>query len=128
LLKLRQASYVNGALYVLAGRLLLSDFNESRIFPTDFRHSAVKFHENSPSGSGVVPDGRTDGETHMTKLMVAFCGFTSARKMGVPLKIAPYFALGLFCNFDQRWQGKVYYIYYKASVRSYSFFVSHSVS
>jgi len=37
--KLRQASCVDGALYVLAGRLLLSDFNENRIFSTDFRQN-----------------------------------------------------------------------------------------
>jgi hypothetical protein len=39
-------------------------------------------------------DGRTDGETHMTKLIIAFCGFTNARKMSMTLKIAAYFA---FC-------------------------------
>jgi hypothetical protein len=37
--KLRRASCVDGVLYVLAGRLLLSDFNESRIFSTDFRQT-----------------------------------------------------------------------------------------
>jgi len=90
------------------------------------KHSTVIFHENPPSGSGVVPYGRTDGRTerYMTKLIVAFCGFTNARKMSMPLKIAAYFALGLFRNFDQRWQGKVYCICYIASVRSYSFFVN----
>jgi hypothetical protein len=65
----------------------------------------------------------------MTKLIVAFCGFTNARKMSMTLKMAAYFALGLFRNFDQRWRGTVYYFtYYVASVRSYSFFVSHPVS
>jgi len=64
----------------------------------------------------------------MTKLIVAFCSFTNERKMSMALKIAVYFALGLFRIFDQRWQGKIYYICYIASVRSYSFFVSHPVS
>jgi len=70
-----------------------------------------------------------DGRTHMTKLIVAFCGFTNARKMGMTLKIAAYFALGLFRNFDQRWLGTVYFCsYYIDFVPSYSFFVSHPVS
>jgi hypothetical protein len=48
----------------------------------------------------------------MTKLIVAFCGFTNARKMSMTLKMAAYFALGLFRNFDQRWRGTVYYCTY----------------
>jgi hypothetical protein len=36
----------------------------------------MKLHENSSSGSGVVPCGGTD----MTKLTVAFRGFAKARK------------------------------------------------
>ena len=32
----------------------------------------MKFHENPPSGSRVVPCGRTDGHTDKTKLVVAF--------------------------------------------------------
>jgi len=47
-------------------RLFLSDFNETWIFSTDFRKirpvGAELFHV----------DGRTDGQTVMTKLTVAF--------------------------------------------------------
>jgi hypothetical protein len=50
------------------------------------------------------------------------------RKMSMTFKIEAYFALGLFRNFDRHWRGKVYYICYIASVRSYSFFVFHPVS
>ena len=64
----------------------------------------------------------------MTKLIVAFCGFTNSHKMSMTLKIVAYFALVLFRNFDQRWRGTVCYTYYVASVRSYSFFVFHPVS
>jgi hypothetical protein len=56
----------------------------------------------------------------MTKLLVAFSGF-NARKMSMTFKIEAYFALGLFRNFDRRWQVTVYCMYYIASVRSYSF-------
>ena len=42
----------------------------------------IKFHENSFSGSLVVPCGRTegDGRTDMTKLIVAFRSFANAPK------------------------------------------------
>jgi hypothetical protein len=73
-------------------------------------------------------DGRTDGETRMTKLILALCGFANARNMSMTLKIVACFALGLFRNFVQLWRGTVYCMYYKASVSSYSFFVSHPVS
>jgi hypothetical protein len=42
-----------------------------------WKYSNVKFHENPPSGSRVVPCGQTDGRTEMTKLLVAFCNFAS---------------------------------------------------
>ena len=57
--------------------LLLSDFNESRIFSTDFlKNSNIKFHENLSSGSRVVPCRQTD----MTKLIVTFHNFANAPK------------------------------------------------
>jgi hypothetical protein len=40
----------------------------------------TKFHENPSSGSRVVPCGRTDGQTDMTKLIVAFRNFANASK------------------------------------------------
>ena len=45
--------------------LFLSDFNGTWIFSTDFRKksSDIKFNENPPNGSRVVPCGRTDGQT-----------------------------------------------------------------
>jgi hypothetical protein len=59
--------------------LLLSDFNETWIFSTDFRKkksSNIKFYENPSIVSRVVPCGRTD----MTKLIVAFRNFANAPK------------------------------------------------
>jgi hypothetical protein len=48
------------------------------------KYSNIKFHENPSSGSRVVPsrltDGRTDGQTDMTKLMIAFRNFVNALK------------------------------------------------
>ena len=46
----------------------------------------VKFHENPSSVSRIVPcgqkDGRTDGRTDMTKLIVDFRNFANAPKNG----------------------------------------------
>jgi hypothetical protein len=39
------------------------------------------FHKNSWSGSQVFPCGRTDGQTGMTKLIVAFHDFANAPKI-----------------------------------------------
>ena len=36
------------------------------------KYTNVKFHENPSSGSRVVPRGRTDRQTDMKKLIVAF--------------------------------------------------------
>jgi hypothetical protein len=51
--------------------------------------SSIKFHENPQSGSQVFPRGQTggqkyeetDGQTYLTKLIVAFRNFANARKM-----------------------------------------------
>jgi hypothetical protein len=44
----------------------------------------IKFHQNTSSGSRVVPcgqtDGRTDGRTDITKLIVVFRNFSNALK------------------------------------------------
>ena len=42
--------------------------------------SNTKFHENSSSGSRVVPCGRTEKQTDMTKLIFASCNFEKAPK------------------------------------------------
>jgi len=42
--------------------------------------SNIKFHENLFSGSRVVPWGRTDRRTDMTKLIVAFRNIANAPK------------------------------------------------
>jgi hypothetical protein len=41
-----------------------------------------KFHENPFSGSRVVPRGRTDEQTNMTKLTVTFLNLANAPKNG----------------------------------------------
>jgi len=66
--------------------LFVSDFNQTAIFSTDFRESSnTKFKENLSSGSRVVPCGlagkRTDRQTEMTRLIVAFRNFANAHKM-----------------------------------------------
>ena len=40
--------------------------------------SNMKFHENPSSGNRVVPCGRSDGRTDMTKLIVVFLSFANA--------------------------------------------------
>jgi hypothetical protein len=59
----------------------LSDINGTWIFSTH-TYIDIKFHENPSSRSRVVPLGRTDGHTDMTKLSVDFRNFTSAPKNG----------------------------------------------
>ena len=48
------------------------------------KYSNIKYHENPRSGSRVVPcgrsDGRTEGWTDMTKLVVAFRNFANTPK------------------------------------------------
>jgi hypothetical protein len=57
--------------------LLLSDFNETRIFSTDVENfSHIKFNTNTSGGSRVVSCESTD----MTKLIVAFRNFANAPK------------------------------------------------
>jgi len=45
-----------------------------------FEYSNIKFHENPSSGNAVVPYGRTDGQTDMTKLIVTTLNFANAPK------------------------------------------------
>jgi hypothetical protein len=44
------------------------------------KYSNIKFHENPCSGSRVVPCGRTEGWTDMTKLIVTFRIFANSPK------------------------------------------------
>jgi hypothetical protein len=61
--------------------VILSDCNETWIFVTDFRKILkYLFNENPSSRSRVVPCGRTDRGTDMTKLIVAFRNFANATK------------------------------------------------
>jgi len=54
--------------------LFLSEFNENWIFSIDLLQKIIniKFNENSSGGSTGVPCGRTDIQTDMTKLVIAF--------------------------------------------------------
>jgi hypothetical protein len=62
-------------------RLLLYDFNDTWFFSTVFRIILkFKFHENPFSGIRVVPREQTDGQTDMTKLIVAFRNFAKTPK------------------------------------------------
>ena len=61
--------------------LVLCDFNDIWIFRQIFeKYSNIKFYENPSSVSRVVPCGRMDGRTDMTKLTVAFRNFANAPK------------------------------------------------
>jgi hypothetical protein len=42
----------------------------------------IKYNENPPSGSRVVPCGQTDRQTDVTKLIVAFRNFANAPAIG----------------------------------------------
>jgi len=42
------------------------------------KYSNIKYHKNPSSGSRVVPCGQTDGQTDITKLIVAFRDFANA--------------------------------------------------
>ena len=52
------------------------------------KYSNIKFHKNPSSGSRVVPcggkDGRTDGQTDMTKLIHPFRNFAEAPTSLIP--------------------------------------------
>jgi len=59
--------------------LFVSDFNETWIFldSSSKKYSYNKFYENPSSGSQVVPCGRTDGQTNVTKLVVTLRNFAN---------------------------------------------------
>ena len=88
--------------------LFLSGFNETWIFSTDFfkKSANIKFHENSSSGSRVVPCGPADRrETHVTKLTFPFRDFANWPKnqtgplgirIGTEANINPVKANGYF--------------------------------
>ena len=61
----------------------MSDFNETSIFSADFRKLfkyQISYKKNFRSR--VIPCGWTDGQTHMTKLIVTFRNISNAPKIG----------------------------------------------
>jgi len=57
------------------------DFKDSEFSRQIFKkYSNIKCHENACSGRRVVPSGRTDRQTEMTKLIVAFHNSANAPK------------------------------------------------
>jgi hypothetical protein len=59
----------------------LPNFNETRIFSTEFqKNSNIKFHENLSIKSRVIPCGQTDIQTDMAKLIVALRNFGNVPK------------------------------------------------
>ena len=50
-------------------------------------YSNIKFHKDPSGGSHVVPFGRTDGQTDMTKLKVTCRNFAKASKMYIMVSI-----------------------------------------
>ena len=59
--------------------LFLSYFNATSIFLDIVeKYPNIKFQENPSIGCGVVPSGRTNGQTYMTKLTTAFCNSANA--------------------------------------------------
>jgi len=84
--------------------LFLSDFHKTSLFFTVFeKYSNIKFHENPSSGSKVVPciqmDGRTDGQTDMTKPIVSFRIFANAlKKQSGPVTILAESQTGDVCG------------------------------
>jgi hypothetical protein len=54
--------------------LFMSDFNDTCIFWANFRKIPnITFHKNPPSGSIVVPRGRTDGQDEANSRLSQFC-------------------------------------------------------
>jgi hypothetical protein len=49
------------------------------------KFSSIKFHKNPSIGSRVVTCGQKDGQTDMTKLIVAFYNFANAPKMCISI-------------------------------------------
>ena len=75
--------------------LLLSDFNETWIFSTDFREKKKTqisiLTKIRPVGAELLhTDGLTDGRTDMTKLRVAFRNFANAPKKKVNISVYTY--------------------------------------
>jgi hypothetical protein len=55
----------------------------------------IKFHENPSRGSRVVPRGKTERQTNMTKLIFAFRNFANEPKNNIFMFDAPKMASSL---------------------------------
>ena len=82
--------------------LFLSYFNKTWLL--FYRFSNNKFNEHAASGSRIVPCGRTEGQTEMTKLIDSFQNFTNAPTNDVDSYKWNWLTLQLFLKSTQ-WEG-----------------------
>ena len=54
------------------------------------KNTRIEFHENTSTESRVVPCGRMDRQTDMTKLLVAFRNFVNAPKIVMAVHFVSY--------------------------------------
>jgi hypothetical protein len=91
--------------------LFLSDFMKFEFSRQIFeKYSNIKFHENPSNENRAFPCGRTDGQTDVTKLIVALRDFANAPKnseRATQICCAVRSFLYLFRYLPQAWQTNI---------------------